>query len=242
MAEWLTNHSRKIVAAWCNAVPHYGNVATSRVEGAHFTLKSLLQTRRNTLDVVTDAVQEIFSRQSQEIAAQLSRDGMNVIPGTASMTVLKKASGSFLSDFTTKDLFSALIRRVTKYALQLLVKQLQLARRPGPQTPCTNYFHNVMGLPCSHDIHDAIEHRRPLALVQVSRQWHVKPANNVLNDPHVVRSRRWQLDSGNSTRADPRHDAPNKRRMVKCSACGQNGHNRTRCPNFDARPGAASQP
>jgi len=97
-------------------------------------------------------------------------------------------------------------------------------------------------LPCSHDIHDAIAHRRPLALVQVSRQWHVKPANNVLYDPHVVLSRRWQPDSGNSTRADPRHDAPNKRRKVKCSACGQNGHNRTRCPHFDARPEAASKP
>jgi len=162
MAEWLTNHSDKIVAAWTNGVPHYGSVATSRAEGVHFTLKTLLRTRRNTLDVVSDAVLEILQRQAHQLAVDLARDGMSVVPSTMSSTVLNRADDSHPRDFCIKDLFAQLIRRVSRHALLAIVQQVQLARRPGPVATCPGYHHRVIGLPCQHDVRAAIEMRRPL--------------------------------------------------------------------------------
>ena len=239
MAEWLGDNAKKVVAAWTNAVTHFGNVATSRVEGAHFTLKALLRTRVNTLGAVTDAILEVFSRQAQQVAADLARDGLTVIPGTTSHTVLAEADDNFPKDFHTCDLFASLVRRVSRHGLKLIVDRLQMAHRPGDMPDCTGYHQRVLGVPCAHDIRAAIQQRRPLPLSSVSPQWHVKAAANVVRDPHVVQPRGRPPTRGRSTRADPRHDAPNAMRTVRCSVCQGQGHNARTCTA--PRDGSATQ-
>ena len=227
-----------MVAAWTNAVAHYGNVATSRVEGAHFTLKSLLRTRLNTLGVVVDATLEVFSRQAQQVAADLARDGMTALPATTSHTVLADADDD-VPAFRTRDLFAALVRRVSRHGLLLVVDRLQAAQRPGDLAACTGYHQRVLGVPCAHEIRAAIQQRRPLPLASVSPQWHVEVAANVVRDPHIVQPRGRPPVRGHSTRADPRHDAPNATRKVRCSVCQGQGHNARTCT---APRGSAPQP
>ena len=43
-ATWLV-HRIKFVNAWVARHPHFGNIATSRAEGTHSTLESMLHTR-----------------------------------------------------------------------------------------------------------------------------------------------------------------------------------------------------
>ena len=46
---WLLPFKEKLVYAWVNQSMHFGNTATSRVEGIHALLKSYL--RRSTFDL-----------------------------------------------------------------------------------------------------------------------------------------------------------------------------------------------
>ncbi|KAM5528746.1 hypothetical protein FOXYSP1_19227 [Fusarium oxysporum f. sp. phaseoli] len=46
---WLDLYKEKLVKAWVNQHPHFGNVVTSRVEGIHGLLKNHLKT--STLDL-----------------------------------------------------------------------------------------------------------------------------------------------------------------------------------------------
>ena len=46
--EWLS-HREMFVDAWVRHARHLGNIATSRVEGAHSTLKSMLHTRNGDM-------------------------------------------------------------------------------------------------------------------------------------------------------------------------------------------------
>lgn len=245
MAEWLGEHAEKVVAAWTNAVAHYGNVATSRAEGAHFTVKTLLRTRVNTLGVVTDAVLEVYNRQAQQIAADLARDGIGTLPATTSHTILSEPEDdNDLPVFRTCDLFAALVRRVSKHGLKLIVDRLQAARRPGDLPPCTGYHQRVLGVPCAHDIRDAIRLRRPLPLSSVKSQWHVQAATNVVRDPHIVVARGRPAARGRSTQADPRHDAPGPAaasRTIRCGVCQGQGHNARTCPARRTE-GPATQP
>ena len=46
---WLIPFKEKLVRAWVDRLPHFGNTATSRVEGIHALLKSYL--KRSTFDL-----------------------------------------------------------------------------------------------------------------------------------------------------------------------------------------------
>ena len=46
---WLDLYKEKLVKAWVDTYPHFGNVVTSRVEGVHALLKSHL--KKSTLDL-----------------------------------------------------------------------------------------------------------------------------------------------------------------------------------------------
>ena len=48
-ATWLIPFKEKLVRAWVDQSTHFGNTATSRVEGIHALLKSYL--RRSTFDL-----------------------------------------------------------------------------------------------------------------------------------------------------------------------------------------------
>jgi hypothetical protein len=46
---WLLLYKEKLISAWVDQQAHFGNTATSRVEGIHALLKSYL--RRSTFDL-----------------------------------------------------------------------------------------------------------------------------------------------------------------------------------------------
>ena len=240
VAEWLGPHHKKIVQAWTGQVSHFNNVATSRVEGAHFTLKSLLKTRKNTLLFVAQAIRDIFVRQGGETSRLLARAATTTLPATTSSRVLAGADDAHARPFTVSSLFEQVVRKITIHALRLILEQLRIATGPGALQACTGFHERVLGVPCAHKLSQCIDRRRPLSATDVHVQWHVaaRPAE-LIRDPHVVRSRGRPTPQGNSTRADPRHDAGAAPAPVRrCGLCHGVGHNARTCKSG----AAASQP
>jgi len=140
---------------------------------------------------------------------------------------LAPADETYQQAFRTCDLFAGLVWRVSHHALRLILERLQVAQQPGNLPACDGYHRRVFELPCSRVIRGAILQRQPLALADVAPQWRVVQAAGLVRDPHVVRPR--GRPPGRSTRADPRHDADNLARRVRCGVCQALGHNARTC-------------
>ena len=72
---WLAHHT-KFVDAWVGRHQHFGNIATSRAEGAHSTLKSILHTSNGDLVKVGQDVLALMRRQASETTAAVAREAI----------------------------------------------------------------------------------------------------------------------------------------------------------------------
>ncbi|RYO85590.1 hypothetical protein DL764_009150 [Monosporascus ibericus] len=70
---WLVPFKKKLVSAWVNQQAHFGNTATSRVEGIHALLKSYL--RRSTFDLFEawKAIRLALSNQLSELRSNQAK-------------------------------------------------------------------------------------------------------------------------------------------------------------------------
>lgn len=74
---WLP-HKEKLVRAWTDKLTHFGNIATSRVEGAHAVLKKMLQVSTGDLKAVCDRTALVLETQQREYQAKLETDKIKV--------------------------------------------------------------------------------------------------------------------------------------------------------------------
>jgi hypothetical protein len=100
---WLDPFRYQLIHYWTNKVYHFGHHVTSRVEGAHNTLKGYLQVSTGDLKTVLDNVEQLLTSQHTELEAALAdaklRPGHNIqIP-----------------------LFADVISRATPYALRKIL-------------------------------------------------------------------------------------------------------------------------
>ena len=215
-AEWLV-HRRKFVDAWVRVLRHLGNIATSRVGGAHSTLKKMLEDCKGDMVRVCYHVLALFERQASDTAANIASEAIRTVMGTVSLTVLNPGDVT-VTAFTIKDLMAPLVIPqlcVGHHALRTILEEITRARRPGPLGPCTRYHTVVLGLPCAHVIKERVAAHRPLVASDVASRWHLLPPAPVVSphlppagpvivrDPHVVRTRGRPAGSSNSTRRDP---------------------------------------
>jgi hypothetical protein len=195
---WLVHHE-KIVAAWVHRHRHLGNTATSRVEGAHATLKAMLRQSTGDLARVAHDVHALMHRQATEAAAAEAREAIRTPAEARSATVLAPAANGH-PEFTVGDLMSALVgpyMRVGHGILRTIMDEVTRARRPGDLPACTGYHARMLGLPCAHHVRLQVVARRPLPLALVAERWHLRLA---LIPAHIVYGVR-RVVPGNGGRA-----------------------------------------
>jgi hypothetical protein len=205
-----------LVRFWVDQNLHFGNRATSRVEGAHSTLKCYLQVSTGNLTGLLDRIQLMLDNKlanhkaELDIARQRAPRDVNI------------------------PLFAELIGKVTPYALRKILAQYQcLSTLPLPQ--CKTTFTSSMGLPCAHLIQDRHQQKEDIHLSDVHLHWHfarpdptalgpVELGPLLVHEPAVVKPKGRPRGSKNkpkpasSTTRDPSFfELPTRRRQGRQS-------------------------
>jgi hypothetical protein len=128
---WLP-WKEKFVAAWVDDSLHLGQKNTSRVEGAHATLKKYIETSVADLYTGLSHVRQAISAQVKALWTEYNRQAVSrYIPARS-------------------DVFKELQGNVTTQCLDLLVQQWEQAHNVDNKMDCTNAFTRTHGIPCSH--------------------------------------------------------------------------------------------
>jgi hypothetical protein len=213
---WLLPYKEKLVAAWVDQQAHFGNTATSRVEGIHALLKSYL--RRSTFDLFEawKAIRLALNNQLSELRSNQAKQQIR--------TPLE----------LDKAIYRAIQGWVSHEALRKVEEQRQLQWKDRPPSPaCTGIFTRVYGLPCVHVL--ATRQGEPLLLEDFHSHWRLKRDGAPL---HLLEPRRIEPKAtkksavpASSTKRTPSEfevvEATRAKRPSQCTACGEIGHIRT---------------
>ena len=120
-----------LVQFWVDQNLHFGNRATSRVEGAHSVLKNYLQVSTGNLKTVLDKITLLLTNQHTEHDTALDQERQR-IPHDVNIPI-----------------FAELVGKVTPFALRNILKQYKRLSAL-PLNRCTQAFMESMGLPCAH--------------------------------------------------------------------------------------------
>ncbi|KAK6850577.1 transposase-like protein [Apiospora arundinis] len=154
---WLDLYKEKLVKAWVDQHPHFGNVVTFRVEGIHALLKSYL--KKSTLDLfeawkaikqaLLNQLAELRSNQAkQHIRAPIELSGplYSVVRGWVSHEALRKVEEQ---------------RKLLTKSSRLLISR------------CTGSFSRSQGLPCVHKLEALLTQDQVLQLEDFHSHWHL---------------------------------------------------------------------
>jgi hypothetical protein len=214
---WLDPYKEKLVKAWVDQYPHFGNVVTSRVEGIHALLKGYL--KRSTLDLFEAwrAIKHALLNQIGELKANQA---------TQQIRFPIELSGS---------LYSGVRGWVSHEALRKVDEQRKLlTRRDPPMSPiCSGSFSRSMGLPCVHTLEVLLDQNSVLRLEHFSSQWHLRRKGT----PQLLLEPRQSIDlvaakstiPQSSTRREPSgfemaEALGRPRALPRCSRCHALGH------------------
>ncbi|KAL2885279.1 mutator-like element transposase [Ceratocystis lukuohia] len=152
---WLNSHKERLVKAWVDKCLHFGNTATSRVEGIHWLIKSHLgMSSRFDLFDACQAIKRTILAQIKELRQMQASQKMRVpldIPVA---------------------LFEAVHGWVSHQALRKVQEQQQLLGKP--LKACTRSFTSSLGLPCAHTLQLLQETNQNLSLQYFHPHWHLK--------------------------------------------------------------------
>jgi hypothetical protein len=223
-SNWLDPYKKKLVKAWVDQHPHFGNVVTSRVEGIHGLLKSHL--KKSTLDLF-----EAWRAMKHALLNQLSELRSNQV--RQQMRIPIELSGS---------LYSAIRGWISHEALRKVEEQRKrLMKEDLPS--CTGTFSRSHGLPCAHILKALQEQGQTLRLEHFHPHWHLSRhgVHQVLLEPRH-RSDRIAADSTTSKSQSSTQREPSAFEAVQaaaqpkarptCSRCHKLGHKMTSkaCP------------
>ncbi|KAF7144569.1 hypothetical protein RHSIM_Rhsim04G0198300 [Rhododendron simsii] len=149
---WLPFKER-FVNAWIGKHPHFGHCVTSRVEGAHSTLKRYLTVSTGNFREVREKICLAIENQYNEIKTKIASEKLRVI---------RKFQIPMLKE---------LVSHVSFFALGELFKQCELARTDYVLGPCTGHFSRTMGLLCAHMMRDKKD--GTLLLDDIHPQWRI---------------------------------------------------------------------
>ena len=149
---WLLPYKEKLVTAWVDQKAHFGNTATSRVEGIHALLKSYL--RRWTFDLFEawKAIRLALNHQLSELRSNQAKQQIRT-PLQLDKAIYRNVQGW-----------------VSHQALRKVEEQRQLKWKVPPPSPtCTGTFTRVYGLPCVHIL--TARQDEPLLLEDFHSHW-----------------------------------------------------------------------
>ncbi|KAH7838946.1 hypothetical protein Vadar_033020 [Vaccinium darrowii] len=149
---WLPFKER-VVNAWIGKHPHFGNQATSRVEGAHAMLKKHLTVSTSNFREVREKICLAIDSHYNEIKTKIASEKL-------------RATHKFRIP-----MLNELVTHVSVFALGHLFKQSELAKSDYVLGPCTGNFSRTMGLPCAHMMRDKKD--GTLQLGDIHPQWRI---------------------------------------------------------------------
>lgn len=220
--QWLDSYKERLVKAWVDQHAHFGNVATSRVEGIHALLKAHL--RKSTLDLfeawrsIKHAVLNQLSELRYNQAKQQTRTPLEL-------------SGP---------LYGAVRGWISHEALRKVEEQRKLLdkKSPPPTQTCSGVFTKSWGLPCLHTLKSLMEKHQVLVLEHFHSHWHLRRngyptqlleplrcTDSVKRQSNIpVQSTRREASAFEAIEAS--------KRPPTCSRCHQVGHTRAgnNCP------------
>lgn len=154
---WLDLYKEKLVNAWVDQHPHFGNVVTSRVEGIHGLLKSHL--KRSTLDLFEAwrAIKQALLNQLAELKSNQAKQQIRA-PIELSGPLYARVRGW-----------------VSHEALRKVEGQRKLLTKRNPFSPplCTGSFSRSQGLPCAHKLESLLAQEQSLQLEDFHQHWHL---------------------------------------------------------------------
>lgn len=203
----------KLIKAWVDQHPHFGNVVTSRVEGIHGLLKSHLKT--STLDLF-----EAWRAMKHTLLNQLAELRYNQAKQETRIPI--ELSGL---------LYSAVRGWISHEALRKVEEQRK--RLSGDLPNCTGSFTRSQGLPCAHILKPLQEQDQALRLEHFHTQWHLNRngTHQLLLEPRSRPDRTATSSTRphSSTRRDPSafeavEAATKPKAPSKCSRCHAFGY------------------
>jgi MULE transposase domain len=173
---WLDLWKRLFIRAYTNKYLHFGNRVTSRVEGAHSTLKSYLQISTGDLKSVFDKITIMLTNQHAEYDGAIAHNRTRT-PHT-----------------TNNPFYSQLLGRISNYTLGQLWNQRYRLTNIDSLTKCTGRFSNSMGLPCAHTIQSRLHENGYLTIDDIHPHWHFLPrvpstATPLVLEPAIAQTR-----------------------------------------------------
>jgi hypothetical protein len=208
LCEYLVNnklHKRfQFARAWTSKYRNYNTYTSSPVEGLHSVLKQYLGTSRGDLLSVVEKITQMVQKQYVNYKQKVSID--------------ESSRKEFHTFKRMPYLPPGIHSVVTSAAIELVRKQdiLRLDKLEKRTTlPCTGSFKQVYGLPCYHDIQQAIETKRPLQMSQFNDEhWYYKRTSGqpidmsdrphrLILEPPTVQRRGATRKHDSSTRRDP---------------------------------------
>lgn len=146
----------KFISAWADQYFHLGTTVTSRVEGAHATLKRYLQVSVGNLQLVYEKISLLLENQHNEIKEMVEKNKTR-IPHSQNIPF-----------------YSRLVSHISLYALKKIHEQFIKASHAtydNPLEPCTGTFTTSMGLPCAHIIQERLANNQLLDLNDIHQHW-----------------------------------------------------------------------
>jgi hypothetical protein len=156
------------VRAWVDQHLHFGHRVSSRVEGAHSTLKSYLQVLTGDLKTVYDKISLLLISRFTEFDAAIDHNKLR-IPHTA-----------------RDPLYAPLVGRISSFALGKLWDQRHCLVTSTSLPPCTGLFRNTMGMPCAHEIQQRLSQHLTLQLEDIHSHWFLYPLPPRLMEPLLL--------------------------------------------------------
>ena len=145
---------------WTRHVRHFGEITTSRTEGAHSMLKRFIQTSMGSLLTTYIRITEAISHQRHHINAAIQQQ-QSTIPTFAHGNTFFSEVQNQISHFAFKILFE-------HYNKALKIR----SRRHTVQCTCSTS--QWLGIPCEHQLHLAIDQApHQINLASIDEQWHL---------------------------------------------------------------------
>lgn len=155
----------KFVKAWTNEFLHLGTTVTSRVEGAHSTLKANLQVSTGDLYRIHMIISLMVTNHKKEINNMIASNRIHFPIFTHNNPLYANIKGK-VSIFALKK-----IDEQYKKAIHATVQK--------PLPPCTKSFSKIMGLPCAHYIQH-LDSNQSLILNDIHKHWWIQEYSSVL--------------------------------------------------------------
>ncbi|CAG8458404.1 9522_t:CDS:2 [Cetraspora pellucida] len=157
-------HINKNIMKNCKSQFEEGTTVTSRVEGAHATIKTYLHTSAGDLRNVRIKLSLAVNNQKQELDTKISSEKIR-----------------FPTFVQNNSLYANIKNKISNFALKKVDEQYQrikCATTQDPLPPCTGSFSSTMGLPCAHKI-QIIENNQGLTLDDFHEHWWIQEHSSI---------------------------------------------------------------